>query len=626
MVLALLGGFLLSLGHHLFYASLDRKSVPTGSYPFAGKTLPKQQFNIFVGTALAFFVRTFLAVAVSTAYVQIFWRSTKNAKQSPTLAELDWAKAGLANVFNLFNLKRASKYPLLVLLAVIFWCVPIATIFTPATLFVENAPRVTTSMLQVPQFDFTTLNFVAELPSCNDVAATERDRIWTNIWNSYNATTTGSYAFLSWVPWSYADSWVYYLNLTASGIDRDLPFFLNVFGGSSCAGPPPSSVSTGGPASLFIAVLPESQNLTVYTLTTTAFQYSGPGGASCPLQTVQNLTSPISGCAPETTTFTPALVYENATLLRCDLVNTSYSVEFSYSSGVQDIRVSPNMTGNSPIVNASEYFIGPSPPGLSNISEPANCSSFLANPNPDYIGTPCIFDIDAMRLLSYQGIMAAFNQLVLGTIQHQDTSIGTNTTIMKTTLAQTEELAFIRDWNPSDSQYADLQTTLSSSAGWAYPGLANSKLPDTRGDLKLTLEQLFQNFTISLLTEPYFQPNYSSPFAPPQLTNVSLGTYQNLYNYDRATLWIAYGLSILFTTLAVIIGMIALILNGASYSNNFSTIIRVSRTTELNVEVTDQDVFGRDPLPSYLKHARLNMGVKTANTNAYEMVETLAEE
>lgn len=121
MVFALLAGFLLALGHHFFYVSLDRNSVPTGSYPFAGKMLPKQQFNTSVGIALAFFVRTFLAFAVSTAYVQIFWRSTMNAKQYPTLAELDWANAGLANIFGLFNLRLGWKYPFLVLLAVIFW-------------------------------------------------------------------------------------------------------------------------------------------------------------------------------------------------------------------------------------------------------------------------------------------------------------------------------------------------------------------------------------------------------------------------------------------------------------------------------------------------------------------------
>ena len=121
MVIALLGGLLLALGHHLFYESLDGKTVPTGSYTIAGRELPKQQFNTSMGTAFALLVRISLAVAVSTAYVQIFWRSIKNTKQSPTLAELDSANAGLDNVFSLFNIKLGRKYPMLLLLAFIFW-------------------------------------------------------------------------------------------------------------------------------------------------------------------------------------------------------------------------------------------------------------------------------------------------------------------------------------------------------------------------------------------------------------------------------------------------------------------------------------------------------------------------
>jgi hypothetical protein len=122
------------------------------------------------------------------------------------------------------------------------------------------------------------------------------------------------------------------------------------------------------------------------------------------------------------------------------------------------------MTGNSPIVNASAYFIGPIPPGLSTISEPANCTSFLSNPSyPDDKCTPFVFDIDAGRLLSYQGIMAAFNQLVLGDIQNQGTSVDTNTTIMRTILAQAEELAFIRDWYPSNLRFADFRAIYKSS-------------------------------------------------------------------------------------------------------------------------------------------------------------------
>ena len=52
-----------------------------------------------------------------------------------------------------------------------------------------------------------------------------------------------------------------------------------------------------------------------------------------------------------------------------------------------------------------------------------------------------------------------------------------------------------------------------------------------------------------------FRPNYSSSFAPPQLANVSLESYQNIYAYDRETLWIPYGLSLFLTMLAVMADM-----------------------------------------------------------------------
>ena len=112
------------------------------------------------------------------------------------------------------------------------------------------------------------------------------------------------------------------------------------------------------------------------------------------------------------------------------------------------------------------------------------------------------------------------------------------------------------------------------------------------------------------MVREYFlsRPNYSSPFAPPELANVSLTTSQNIYLYDKTTLWIAYGLSMLFTALAVLIGMVAMLSNGESYSNSFSSIVRVARTADLSAEVRGKDGSGSDPLPPYLKEARLDVG------------------
>ena len=121
MTTALAAGSLLALGHHLFYAHLDHHEAPSGSYAFAGRTFPEQQFNLAVGTAFAFFVRTFLGIAISCAYVQLFWQSASHSKRAATLAELDWGSAGLDDVFGLFKVKYGWRYPMLVMLAVVYW-------------------------------------------------------------------------------------------------------------------------------------------------------------------------------------------------------------------------------------------------------------------------------------------------------------------------------------------------------------------------------------------------------------------------------------------------------------------------------------------------------------------------
>ena len=123
IILALLMGILLALGHDIFYAELHGKAVPVGYYPLVGKQLPEQQFNTSVGIALAFLVKMFLSIALSTIYVQFFWRSIKDTKKRPTITELDWAYSGIENVLNLFNLKVGWKYPFLVSIALIFWYV-----------------------------------------------------------------------------------------------------------------------------------------------------------------------------------------------------------------------------------------------------------------------------------------------------------------------------------------------------------------------------------------------------------------------------------------------------------------------------------------------------------------------
>jgi hypothetical protein len=336
---------------------------------------------------------------------------------------------------------------------------------------------------------------------CDDVAGAKRDSIWTNIWNSYNGTSE-SYVYLSWAPWSYVDGWKYWTNFSKSNIDPDLPFLFRSDTGPVHVGPPPAYLSTNGPASMFVAVLPASENLQIYQLPPTEFSWTDPGG--CNYRMVKSIHEPLAGCLAGEPRFTPSMVYEDATLLRCDLFNTSYLIDFKYLNGAQHVTVRQDMTDNAQIVHGSNYFVGPDPPSYSGFSALANCSTFQTDRNFNRKGTPCTFEAGAVRLLSYQGIMSAFNQMVLGAVTHKQFSFGFNTAITRTILAQTEELGFLRNMRIRGFG-PELQPLVSNSSAWAYQGLVNPHLPNSRGQLKSILEEQFQNYTVSLLAEPYLQ-------------------------------------------------------------------------------------------------------------------------
>jgi hypothetical protein len=55
--------------------------------------------------------------------------------------------------------------------------------------------------------------------------------------------------------------------------------------------------------------------------------------------------------------------------------------------------------------------------------------------------------------------------------------------------------------------------------------------------------------------------------------------------------------------LAAFAGFTSIMMNGAGFSNDFSTILRASRTAKLSEEVRLGDADGKDPLPKYLSRA-----------------------
>ena len=85
--------------------------------------------------------------------------------------------------------------------------------------------------------------------------------------------------------------------------------------------------------------------------------------------------------------------------------------------------------------------------------------------------------------------------------------------------------------------------------------------------------------------------------------NVTTLEYQTIYAYSSDKLWLAYGIAIFLTAFAAAQGLFVIYSNGASYSNNFSAVMRSTWSAELNVDFHQAGADCRDPLPDFLAKA-----------------------
>lgn len=122
MLGALLAGILLALGHHIYYATLDENEVPAGDHNLRLFSVSRQQVTAAVGTAFAFAVRSALVLAISSAYVQLFWlRLVAKSKKLLALQDINAAFSAPRNVFILRKGSLWLRFPLLCVIALVTW-------------------------------------------------------------------------------------------------------------------------------------------------------------------------------------------------------------------------------------------------------------------------------------------------------------------------------------------------------------------------------------------------------------------------------------------------------------------------------------------------------------------------
>jgi hypothetical protein len=112
MLGSLLTGIAGAVSHHFFYSHYDNRPVRDGT---------EQKCLSNGGTAFAFLVKMFLAIATSSAYVQQFWLSLK--EKPYRLDRVDRLYSVLKDVTVFCDLGLWLRSPVLTTLAVVTWYV-----------------------------------------------------------------------------------------------------------------------------------------------------------------------------------------------------------------------------------------------------------------------------------------------------------------------------------------------------------------------------------------------------------------------------------------------------------------------------------------------------------------------
>ena len=230
----------------------------------------------------------------------------------------------------------------------------------------------------------------------------------------------------------------------------------------------------------------------------------------------------------------------NAEVYQCLFHNASYRASFNFQYPLQDVKAK-SVDLHEPLEVATTL-------GVANLIDRGQDA-----------GTIEIMS----RSLAYAGMIDAFGSVMVGAARHSQ--YGANTLLGGTRYAQTKI-----DWT-------NVNTTIN------------------------TIERLFQNITLSMLSSSQLTKNLSTALP----INTTVLTYPNKYVYDPRSLWLPYGIAIGVTMICMGFGFEAILRNKTTYSNRFSTILRTTRNADFDLLVDKTDD-GADPLPKRIARAMLS--------------------
>lgn len=89
------------------------------------------------------------------------------------------------------------------------------------------------------------------------------------------------------------------------------------------------------------------------------------------------------------------------------------------------------------------------------------------------------------------------------------------------------------------------------------------------------------------------------------MRNVTVQSPQNAYIYAPRNLLIAYSLGCSITSVVVVFGLVCIYSASGSYATTFSTVLRTTKTLQLDTDISAAETSGLEPLPKRLGKTRV---------------------
>ncbi|KAF2216256.1 hypothetical protein CERZMDRAFT_81396 [Cercospora zeae-maydis SCOH1-5] len=711
MLSSLVVGVAFAVGHHAFYASLAGTLVSSDPIKLGGWTTTQQQINVAIGTALAFGVKASLILACSTAYMQLVFGAINTGTFK--LSHLDNWFGGLNDFWSLLCVVICWRYPLLTLVALTCWLLPLAAIISPASLSVVfdriNPSPSRDALAPQPAFDSMSLakyyfrqndagtfmaytgpseevsriaiasatqgvilpiepagtnatwqdTIVAPRLACEDTDLDIQRDIRDNLIDFYKNITNNS----DWFDWTT----IMFDYLAWSAYSDDLvptPFKNDINNGwrlqDALNGAARVPYGNGKATDVFFAILPRA----AWELPPSKHGFSLKG-------LEDSSTDP--DVKAEHQRLLMEWYWEGSTMLHCRLLPTIYTLNFTYDGPNQaqhihvlDMKNSVGVGYNRTNLQASgpHYTFVSQDPSPATVlagapvaatrssSLPARFSTAVAGapvaatrssslPASAIMARSTVPDLPlrlksdseenvnasnitqlaqhALRISSWGSIQQAAMALFLGASKSlngtpgrafipngfggQIGSMSFETRAFTTALSESRELGQLAHPPPTASNITN------TTSGLAFEQAA-SLLPNVTQHvarpLKTVIEEMFLNITLSMASNKDQQYKPDSPLAPPSV-RITEVLYGNVYSYSVDKLWLAYGIAIGISLLNLLVGFSSLLRTRASFTDNFSTMVRIARNADIETDMYEERLPGKDPLPKHMAHAELRL-------------------